>query len=55
MTDFIAGFFIGAWIMLGFMTMPSESPYRKYKNVIEECEKSLPRDQECKVIGVPMK
>lgn len=25
----------------------------KYRKTVRECEKSLPRDQHCKVVGVP--
>jgi len=45
-------------ILLGFMigailnTMPFADA-EKYRRAKEECEKTLPRDQHCKVIGVP--
>lgn len=45
-------------IVLGFMifsilsTMPWADA-EKYRQAIQHCEKSLPRDQHCVVIGVP--
>ena len=50
----------GEWYMfvLGFMvaailnTMPFADA-EKYRRAIKECEKTLPRNQSCKVIGVP--
>jgi hypothetical protein len=45
-------------IVLGFMifsilsTMPFADA-EKYRRAKQECEKSLPRNQQCKIIGVP--
>jgi hypothetical protein len=45
-------------IVLGFLifsilnTMPFADA-EKYRRAKQECEKSLPRDQQCKIIGVP--
>jgi len=45
-------------VVLGFMifsilnTMPFADA-EKYRRAKQECEKSLPRDQHCKIIGVP--
>ena len=44
-------------ILFGFMIfsilnrMPFSDAY-KYRAAIQECEKSLPRDQHCRVVGV---
>lgn len=45
-------------IVLGFLifsilsTMPFADA-EKYRRAKQECEKTLPRNQECKIIGVP--
>lgn len=44
----LLGFFISAILN----TMPFADA-EKYRQAIEQCEKSLPRDQNCVVIGVP--
>jgi hypothetical protein len=44
----LMGFMIAVWCF--------NSPWSdntKYREAVHECEKSLPRDQHCKVIGVP--
>lgn len=45
-------------IVLGFMifSILNSMPFAdatKYRDAVQECEKSLPRDQHCVVIGVP--
>jgi hypothetical protein len=50
---FIIGMFTGVillMLLLGF----ADSSVSRYKTAIAECEKSLPRDQHCKVVGVPV-
>lgn len=42
------GFLIGAILN----TMPFADA-EKYRQAIKECERTLPRDQHCKAIGVP--
>lgn len=53
MDKFIFGMFAGAILLT---VLVSESP-TSYHNIvtkaISECEKSLPRDQHCKIIAVP--
>ena len=44
----VFGFMLAVWLL--------NSPWSdstKYKEAIKQCEKTLPRDQHCKVIGVP--
>ncbi len=53
--DFKMGFFVG--ILFGVISFVAVSfghrtDSSKYNKAIEECEKSLPRDKHCKVIGV---
>lgn len=45
------GFLLGI-ILCGVLVNLPNSALKKYEKAIEECEKSLPRDQHCKVIGV---
>ena len=51
MNDFSIGFLV-AILIIGIIVNLPISNVSKYNNAIEECEKSLPRDQHCKVIGV---
>jgi len=44
----VAGFIISA--MLNTLPFADAEQYRK---AIQECEKTLPRDQHCRVVGVP--
>ena len=46
-----AGFMLGIVFCIGLSSLP-DSALEKYKKSIKDCEKSLPRDQHCKVIGV---
>jgi hypothetical protein len=46
----LMGFLIGAMLN----TLPF-SDAERYRRAIKECEKTLPRDQHCVVIGVPGK
>jgi len=45
-------FFLGAAFTLALDSVLPEAPMLEYKKAIEECEKGLPRDQTCKIIGV---
>ena len=49
MNDFALGV-ISTMVVIGIILSFSNVP--KYNSAIKECEKSLPRDQHCKVIGV---
>ena len=51
MNDFSIGFLV-AMLIIGIIVHLPISNVSKYNNAIEECEKSLPRDQHCKIIGV---
>ena len=46
-----AGFMLGIVFCIGLSSL-LDSGIEKYKKDIQECEKTLPRDQQCKVIGV---
>jgi hypothetical protein len=48
---FLAGALAGWFIAVMLNSLPS-SDASKYRAAIAECEKSLPRDQHCLVIGV---
>lgn len=47
----VVGFVLGLLVSILLYIVPAAG-LSKYKKAIEECEKSLPRDQHCKVIGV---
>jgi hypothetical protein len=45
-------FFCGLFVASLLNTLPFADA-EKARRAIKECEKSLPRDQQCKVVGVP--
>jgi hypothetical protein len=51
MNDFALGFVL-ATVVIGVVANLPFSNVVKYDNAIKECEKALPRDKHCKVIGV---
>lgn len=51
-SDLVAGIIIGFMVVVWLNAAPF-SDASKYRESLKECEKSLPRDQQCKVIGVP--
>lgn len=51
MNEFSLGF-VAATVVFGIMANLPFSNVAKYNAAIKECEKTLPRDQHCKVIGV---
>jgi hypothetical protein len=53
MNDFWAGFVCGLmmFMLLSVLPFSDSSIYRTAK---EECEKNLPRNQHCKIVGVPV-
>ena len=51
MNDFALGFVL-ATVVIGVIANLPFSSVTKYNDAIKECEKSLPRDKHCKVIGV---
>jgi hypothetical protein len=50
--DFFWAAFLGFIVAVWLVNSPW-SDNAKYREAIKECEKSLPRDKHCKVIGVP--
>ena len=46
------GFIIG-FISMGFITNIGEHGLRKIDQMKKECEKTLPKNQECKLIFIP--
>jgi len=48
---FMAGVFVGAFLLAILLLTPWSYHYKAVK-AIAECEKSLPRDQECKLVGI---
>jgi hypothetical protein len=47
------GVFVGLFIAVLVNTLPFADS-EKYRRAIKECERSLPRDQHCTVVGVPV-
>ena len=54
----LAAVFFGAFLGIAFIMLiqcfASDSPFKLYKEAIAECEKILPRNQHCVVVGVPV-
>lgn len=46
------GFILGFTVAIVIMALPS-SDASLYRKAIDECEKTLPRNQHCKVMGIP--
>ena len=51
--SFIFGMFFGVLILILALTFIPGSVTKQGKTVLEECEKSLPRDQYCTIIAIP--
>ena len=51
MNDFALGFVL-ATVVIGVIANLPFSNVTKFNEAIKECEKTLPRDKHCKVIGV---
>lgn len=50
--DVFVGILVGVFAMI-FLNAGPWSDASKYKEAIKNCEKSLPRDRNCNVVGVP--
>ena len=50
---FIFGFIAGCVFLSSLSRWNDASMYNQYNKALTECEKNLPRDQVCKIIGVP--
>jgi len=50
--------FLGIWIgfvILFMLIKYTDNDLTQYRVIKTECEKTLPRNQECKLVGVPIK
>lgn len=54
MDKFFVGCFAGMFIFAGALSMIPNSLVKQANEAIKECEKSLPRDQNCKIIALPV-
>jgi len=58
MKDTLATLFLGGLIALLMLLAATDLSPTSYKNVVDtaikECEKSLPRDQYCKIVALPV-
>jgi hypothetical protein len=52
MEQIIGGIIVGFMFALALNSLPS-SYHTLARDAVKECEKSLPRDQTCKIIAVP--
>lgn len=51
MNSAVAGFLVGIFVAITLTLMPI-SDASLYQSAIKECQRQLPRDQRCKVVGV---
>jgi hypothetical protein len=51
-SELFAGMTIGGLIVLIITALPFSDAAR-YRKAIDECERTLPRNVQCKVVGVP--
>ncbi len=51
-SPFAAGLIVGMILASAISTLPFADA-EMYRRAKHECEKSLPRDHQCKVVGVP--
>ena len=51
--SWVLGLFSGLILSIGIASVNPYSSMNKIDRAISECEKSLPRDQHCVMVGVP--
>jgi hypothetical protein len=51
---FCIGAFVSALLILAIMNLVPSSDANILRNAKSECEKSLPRDQECVIVAIPV-
>lgn len=58
MKDTLATLFFGGFIAIVLLMAAIDFSPNSHKNIVEnalkECEKSLPRDQHCKIVALPV-
>jgi hypothetical protein len=54
MRDIFVGIGLGFILTSVIVQVVPNSDYRVRKEALRECEKSLPRDQHCKMIAIPI-
>lgn len=54
MDKFFAGCFVGMFVFAGALSMIPTSLVKQANDAVHECEKSLPRDQNCKIVALPV-
>ena len=54
MDKFIAGIFAGIFLFIALLHTLPGSITKRANELIEECERSLPRDQHCVIMAVPV-
>ena len=56
-SEIVWTFFLGLWvgvILCGAAERFGDSYYNRTQTLLKECEKSLPRDQNCKLVALPV-
>jgi len=53
MSGFLSGMIFGSLLTFAFATMPG-SKISNYDTAKQACEKSLPRDEQCVIIAIPI-
>jgi hypothetical protein len=51
---FLLGAFVAILVLVGLIDVSPNSHKNIVENAIKECEKSLPRDQHCKIVALPV-
>jgi hypothetical protein len=51
---FCFGWIVSTLLILTLMNLVPSSDTNILRNAKSECEKSLPRDQECKIVAIPV-
>jgi hypothetical protein len=51
---FCIGAFVSTLLILTLMDLAPSSDKNILRNAKSDCEKSLPRDQECKIVAIPV-
>ncbi len=54
MYQFIFGLLFGVFSTVALIDISPTSYYNIVNTALKECEKSLPRDQNCKIIALPV-
>lgn len=54
MLEYIVGIFTGLFLFATIQEIHPESVIKIHRAAIEECEKTLPRTEHCKIVAIPV-